>query len=101
MSQRKNEFVVKITEEESLRVERAYYETKSYEGLLSILSRSLNEGNPDAKELIKYYSDLYLSVKMESEMVHNMVMDKYLEPSFDPIHYLFDFEKCEVHCWYE
>lgn len=48
--------IVELTATESETVERAFYETKSYEMLLSVLSRQLNaNANPETAKIIMHY----------------------------------------------
>ena len=82
--------IVELTATESETVERAFYETKSYEMLLSVLSRQLNaNANPETAKIIMHYAELCRA--------QDAVVAKYIDlddSAFD--RYLFDFSREEV-----
>ena len=68
-----------LTEEESLAVERRNYILRSYEGLVAILARELAEArNPDAKEMLKLYSEQYQRAAVDLYAAQNAVIGRYL-----------------------
>ena len=90
--------IVELTATESETVERAFYETKSYEMLLSVLSRQLNaNANPETAKIIMHYAELCRAAQMKLKMAQDAVVAKYIDlddSAFD--RYLFDFSREEV-----
>lgn len=90
--------IVELTATESEIVERAFYETKSYEMLLSVLSRQLNaNANPETAKIIMHYAELCRAAQMKLKMSQDAVVAKYIDlddSAFD--RYLFDFSREEV-----
>lgn len=87
---------IKITTAESETVERAYYESQSYEAIMSILSRLLKaDGNEQTAKVLSHYTDMYRLARMKLQMSQNMVLTRYglTEPGR---RYRFDFEREEV-----
>ena len=76
----------------------AFYETKSYEMLLSVLSRQLNaNANPETAKIIMHYAELCRAAQMKLKMAQDAVVAKYIDlddSAFD--RYLFDFSREEV-----
>ena len=51
---------LKLTEKDSMLIERLFYINKSYESLLSVISRKyFEENSSDYREMIEYYRSLY------------------------------------------
>lgn len=90
---------IKITQQESEAVERAYYEAQSYEALMAILSRQLNaKANEMTATMLHHYAGLCQKAQMKLKMVQNKVLARYIDPEKHPnmtVH--FDFEREEVH----
>lgn len=90
--------IVELTAAESEAVERAFYEAKSYEMLLSILSRQLNtDANPETAKIIMHYAELCRTAQMKLKMTQDTVVAKNIDlndSTFD--RYLFDFGREEV-----
>ena len=67
--------IVELTATESETVERAFYETKSYEMLLSVLSRQLNaNANPETAKIIMHYEELCRAAQMKLKMAQDAVV---------------------------
>lgn len=94
----------KMTEVESLYLERIYYELKSHEGLLKLICAELN-GNEqlNAKELISQYESTYKEIFTKFEMAKEYVLRSYLGDDIvtRPVQYILDFPNEEVKYWYE
>ena len=90
--------IVELTAAESETVERAFYEAKSYEMLLSVLSRQLNaNANSETAKIIMHYTELCRAAQMKLKMAQDTVVAKYIDlndSAFD--RYLFDFSREEV-----
>lgn len=90
--------IVELTATESEAVERAFYETKSYEMLLSVLSRQLNaNANPETAKIIMHYAELCRVAQMKLKMAQDAVVAKYIDLDDSAFErYLFDFSREEV-----
>ena len=90
--------IVELTATESETVERAFYETKSYEMLLSVLSRQLNaNANPETAKIIMHYAELCRMAHMKLQMAQNAVLKNHIDLSSEPFNgYQFDFGRKEV-----
>ena len=101
-----NDFIkkFKMTEDESLFLERLYYELKSHESLFKLICAELNQNeSTNAKELILEYETAYKEIFAQFEMAKEYMLRKYLgdEVMMRPIQYIFDFINEEVQYWYE
>lgn len=91
-----------LTEEESLAVERRNYILRSYEGLVAILARELAEArNPDAKEMLKLYSEQYQRAAVDLYAAQNAVIGRYLGSLPENLRFTFDFERRMLVCRWE
>lgn len=91
-----------LTEEESLAVERRNYILRSYEGLVAILARELGESqNPDAKEMLKLYSEQYQRAAVNLYAAQNAVIGRYLGSVPENLRFTFDFERRMLVCEWE
>lgn len=88
---------LKLTEKDSMLIERLFYTNKSYESLLSVLSRKyFEENSSDYREMIEYYRLLYQKANIEFTYAKNTLFESLL--GFIPSCYEFDFYKQEVAC---
>lgn len=87
----------KLTEKDSMLIERLFYINKSYESLLSVISRKyFEENSSDYREMIEYYRSLYQKANIEFTYAKNTLLESLL--GFIPSYYKFDFYKQEVEC---
>ena len=88
---------LKLTEKDSMLSERLFYINKSYESLLSVISRKyFEENSSDYREMIEYYRSLYQKANIEFTYTKNTLLESLL--GFIPSYYKFDFYKQEVEC---
>ena len=88
---------LKLTEKDSMLIERLFYINKSYESLLSVISRKyFEENSSDYCEMIEYYRSLYQKANIEFTYTKNTLFESLL--GFIPSYYKFDFYKQEVEC---
>lgn len=86
---------LKLTEKDSMLIERLFYINKSYESLLSVISRKyFEENSSDYREMIEYYRSLYQKANIEFTYTKNTLLESLL--GFIPSYYKFDFYKQEV-----
>ena len=90
--------IIELSQAESETVERAFYETDSYERILAVLSRQLNaKANADTKEVIMRYAELCRMAHMKLQMAQNAVLAKHIDLSSESFErYQFDFGREEV-----
>lgn len=90
--------IISITTQESEAVERAYYESQSYESIVSILCRELNQdANPLTSEMLHHYIDLCKTAKMRLKLTQDKVIGRYVDKSeFNNAPVTFDFEREEM-----
>lgn len=89
--------ILKLNEEDSMLIERLYYTNKSYESLLSVISRKyFEENSSNYREMIEYYCSLYQKANIEFTYAKNTLLESLL--GFIPSYYKFDFYKQEVEC---
>lgn len=87
----------KLNEKDSMLIERLFYINKSYESLLSVISRKyFEENSSDYREMIEYYRSLYQKANIEFTYTKNTLLESLL--GFIPSYYKFDFYKQEVEC---
>ena len=87
----------KLNEKDSMLIERLFYINKSYESLLSVISRKyFEENSSDYSEMIEYYRSLYQKANIEFTYTKNTLLESLL--GFIPSYYKFDFYKQEVEC---
>jgi len=89
--------ILKLNEKDSMLIERLFYINKSYESLLSVISRKyFEENSSDYREMIEYYRSLYQKANIEFTYTKNTLLESLL--GFIPSYYKFDFYKQEVEC---
>ena len=90
--------MISITSQESEAVERAYYESQSYEAIVSILCRELNENaNSLTSEMLHHYIELCKTAKMRLKLTQDKIIDRYVDKSeFNNAQVTFDFEREEM-----
>ena len=83
-------------------MERRNYILRSYEGLVAILARELAEArNPDAKEMLKLYSEQYQRAAVDLYAAQNAVIGRYLGSLPENLRFTFDFERRMLVCRWE
>jgi hypothetical protein len=88
---------IKLNEKDSMLIERLFYTNKSYESLLSVISREyFEENSSDYREMIEHYRSLYQKANIEFTYAKNTLFENLL--GFIPSCYEFDFYKQEVVC---
>ncbi len=72
-------------------IERLFYINKSYESLLSVISRKyFEENSSDYREMIEYYRSLYQKANIEFTYTKNTLFESLLGfiPSYYEIRFL-------------
>lgn len=89
---------VRLTADESETVERAHYEARSYEALMSVLCRQLNaEANTETAEMLKYYAERYREAQMKLKLAQDMALSAHINLAEYPnARYIYDFRREEV-----
>lgn len=89
---------ISITPQESEAVERAYYESYSYESIVSILCRELNENaNELTHDMLHYYIDLCKNAKMRLKLTQDKIIERYVNRAeFNNASVEFNFEREEM-----
>lgn len=87
-----------ITSQESEAVERAYYESYSYEAIVSILCRELNENANDlTSDMLHHYIELCKNAKMRLKLTQDKIIERYIDKSeFNNASVVFNFEHEEM-----
>lgn len=90
--------IIELTTDESETVERAFYEARSYEMLISVLGRQLNaNANAETAGIIMHYAELCRAAQMKLRMAQDMVVSKYIDLNNSHFaRYQFDFGREEV-----
>lgn len=90
--------MISITPQESEAVERAYYESRSYEALVSVLCRELNEkANSLTSEMLHHYIELCRIANMRLKLTQDKIIERYVDKTeFNNAQVTFDFEREEM-----
>jgi hypothetical protein len=93
-----------LTEEESTAVERAYYESMSFENLVAILARNLNvTESAQAKEMLTHYADQCRKAKMRLALAQNLALEAhgFKRADHPSAKFAFDFVESKVRIYAE
>lgn len=92
------EIKFRINSNESLSVERDFYEYESDKALVSILAREFaNNQNSDVKNMLSEYCTKCKKSFEKLALTQNMVIDEYIDRTkYKNINFVFDFKNEEV-----
>lgn len=90
----------RLTEKESLTVERLSYIYESNKAVATILSRELvNAENPDAKEMLREVCNSCRASFLEMRVAQDMVLSSRIDDFYSKrVEFAFDFKAQEVRC---
>ena len=94
------ESTFRLTEKESLTVERLSYIYESNKAVATILSRELADAeNPDSKEMLREVCNSCRASFLEMRVAQDMVLSSRIDDFYSKrVEFAFDFKAQEVHC---